>query len=378
MFKRKIFVNSLKKKRKDLSVKEILKSSIDKNFDKFFSPGLGHFEDFYIRDFGWVVDSLIYLGYEKEVKKTLDFVLKSYVENNRITTSITKKGKVYDFPNYAMDSLPYFIYSINKANYKLSKTEKNFIKSQLDYYYQNITEEGLVDSNKSFSSMADHKVRNSSFYSNCMHYLLTKELKKLNIKPKFKLDYLSDLLKDKFWSGSYYYDDLSGKNYFSSDAQIFPYWVGLDKSPERLKKIIKIINKNDINKPLALSYHKDILFEDYSLFEHILNMFRKTNMPKYHAESIFCYRYETDPIWTLLSINYFQILSMMYERGGDDFFLDQLNIEVDKFKKIIKKYNTLYELYEKDSKPFKSLFYLSEPDMIWGAKILEVIEKYGL
>ncbi len=42
---------------------------------KYFQVSAGHFTSFYVRDFGWCVDSLMKLGYKKEVHKTLDYVL---------------------------------------------------------------------------------------------------------------------------------------------------------------------------------------------------------------------------------------------------------------------------------------------------------------
>ncbi len=377
MLKRRILNHRFRKDHKlDKSVNEILKESINKNFESFFSPGLGHFEDFYIRDFAWVIDSLINLNYKEEVDKTLSFVLKSYYENDRITTSITKNNSVYDFPTYAIDSLPYLIYCINKSDYNLNKKEKLFLKSKINEFYNHI-DKGFVDKNKFFSSMADHKVRNSSLYSNTMHYLLSVEIQKLGLKPKFFPKQISKNVIKEFWNGSYYYDDLSKKSYISADAQIFPFWTGLDSNPSRLKKVIELMKKEKLDNPIPLRYHKKELFENYSIFNHIINMFKKTNIPKYHAESIFCYRYETDPIWTLLGINYFHVLNKFHQKTNQTFFLDELKNGLKKYNNIILKYGTLYELYE-NKKPFKSLLYFSEEDIIWGAKILDLNKKYKL
>jgi hypothetical protein len=98
----------------------------------YFQISTGHFCEFYIRDFGWCIDSLIKLGYKKEAKKTLEYALKKYSENRGITTTITPSGKCVDVFAYSPDSLAFLIRSMNaaKADHLFEKY-RDFLNSEI-------------------------------------------------------------------------------------------------------------------------------------------------------------------------------------------------------------------------------------------------------
>ena len=85
---------------------------------KYFMVSSGHFCEFYSRDFGMCAEALVKLGHKKRVIQTLDYALKKFQEHGSITTSISPKGKCFDFPTYAADSVPFIMHSLAVAGAK--------------------------------------------------------------------------------------------------------------------------------------------------------------------------------------------------------------------------------------------------------------------
>ena len=81
----------------------------------FFQSSATNFKQFWTRDFGISAQALLQLGYKEEVQQTLRYALNRFQHYNKVTTTITPGGKAYDFPNYAVDSLPWLIHSIKLA-----------------------------------------------------------------------------------------------------------------------------------------------------------------------------------------------------------------------------------------------------------------------
>ena len=141
----------------------------------FFSASAGHFNIFYIRDFGWCCESLLTLGYRDRVKKTLIFALKHYQKHGSLTTCITASGTCFDFPSYSIDSLPYLLRSLNLLGDKtLIQHFEPFLNKEISKFYDVAIDPktGLVRENTYFSSMRDQVIRKSSCYDNCMAALL--------------------------------------------------------------------------------------------------------------------------------------------------------------------------------------------------------------
>ena len=84
---------------------------------KFFQTSTTNFKQFWSRDFGWCTASLLKLNYESQVHQTLKYALNRFQQYNKITTTITPQGKLYDFPTFAVDSLPWLIHSIKISNF---------------------------------------------------------------------------------------------------------------------------------------------------------------------------------------------------------------------------------------------------------------------
>ena len=73
----KVKIRGIKKYKGDAD--EICRQAVKACWNgKYFQVSAGHFSEFYMRDFGWSVDSLLKIGYGQEVRKTLEYVMNVY------------------------------------------------------------------------------------------------------------------------------------------------------------------------------------------------------------------------------------------------------------------------------------------------------------
>jgi len=356
----KILSSSLKRrlfgtKKYNGSAEEICRSIIDCCWNKkgFFQVSAGHFNIFYIRDFGWCCDSLLKLGYEEKVKKTLDFALKHYKRSGKVTTCITKKGSCFDFPSYSVDSLPYLIKCLNMLDDDYLIVEyKDFLNSEISSFYSKVIDKsGLVKKNTHFSSMRDHVIRNSSCYDNCFVAMLKNEIKKSRIldNPFEKFDY-EQLIKKNFWNGRFFYSDLNKHNFVASDANIFPFYLGIFYDVSMLKSVIACIVRSGLDKPFPLKYtHKVHEEESFILLHKIIK------------------NYETHSCWTHLGPIYIGLVEKVDKKKADTY--------IETYKNIIEENKNYLEVFDFKGKPFNTFFYYSDESMLWCVNILAFIKK---
>jgi len=355
-FKRSISVrrNGLKKYKGNS--KEICKKILDDCYNKkkkYFQVSAGHFNLFYTRDFGWIVKSLLELGYKKEVKNTLEYALGIFEKHGRVRTTINPEGVGFDFPIYAVDSLPYMVYSLAcLRDKKLVKRYKGFLEKEIRYFVEAVVDKktGLVRKDKSFSSMKDYSKRVSSCYDNCMLYLLQKSCDKIGLKSLLKKYNYKKLIVDNFWTGEYFLDDLSGKDYVAGDANVFPFWTGVVDDKEMLRKVIASILRYKLDYSLPLKYTQD-----------------KNSNVDFILIELFAKGYERSTIWTHMGLLYLHVLG----KSEKKLLLHYL----EKYKENIMKYKTFLEVLREDGSPFRMSFYYSDEGMSWCANYLTLLKK---
>jgi len=195
----------------------------------YFRNSAGHFREFWCRDFGFTVESLLAMGYRKRVLKTLSYALDCFAKHGKIETAITPSGKPFSFPNvYSPDSVAYFFHSLRVAKATaIVKKYKRFLENEVQSFVKNAIDPntGLVKRHKHFSAMRDYSIRDSSCYDNVMAAFLSNELDALKLKNPLKKFNLAKNIKKKFWTGTYFLDDLSGTKHITGDANIFPFWT---------------------------------------------------------------------------------------------------------------------------------------------------------
>ena len=192
---------------------------------KYFQVSNGHFCEFYIRDFGWCIDSLLKLGYNKEVKQTLEYVMEIYSRQG-LKTTITPRGKAVDFFNYAPDSLAYLLRSLRVSKFNIDKY-RFFLEKEIKKCYNLCFNENtsLVKADKYFSSMKDEAKRRSSCYDNIMLAVISKEADNLKLTNPFSKYDIKSAIKKNFWNGEYFYDDIRRNKKITGDSNIIPFWM---------------------------------------------------------------------------------------------------------------------------------------------------------
>ncbi|MGV8162827.1 MAG: hypothetical protein ACP5N2_05855 [Candidatus Nanoarchaeia archaeon] len=346
------------------TTEEICRSIIDDCFDKkskYFRVSPYNFKQFYARDFGMCCESLIYLGYRKEVKQTLIYALDKYAQRGEITTHLTPSGTPLDFPTHTPESAAYMLHSLiilNDTN--LINKYSSFFSKISKYIFENDINKktGLLRNDKHFSSMKDHALRESDCYNNCLLAMFAQDLKKIKIKTSLSKYNYRETIEKEFLK-DYFLEDLSGnkvsgKDVFASDANIFPFWTGLfegkNKDKQLLKNIIKKIRERKLDHPWPLKYTTK---EDCS--------------KKMHLANILCPGYETDTIWIHLGLCYMKTISDTDKKLSESY--------IKKYEELIQKHKTFFEVYDTDGKIFSRTLYKSDEAMLWCSIFLELYLK---
>ncbi len=349
----RIFFTSLKSrlfpKKYTGKAKEICQKIVDDCWNgRFFQTSLGNFPQFWMRDFGFCCRALLQLGYKNKVQQTLRYALNRFVKYKKVTTSITPQGKPFDFPCYGVDSLPYLIHSIKIAQFPYYSYKK-FLNWQIKKFFEEVIDPvtGLVKPEGHFSSMKDFSVRKSACYDNVLVALLAKDLKSMRLKNPFEKYNYPKLLKQHFWNGKFFYDDITKQDYVSGDAQVFPFALGIIQNKEMLESVLGEIKKAGLDEPLPLRYTN------------------KEAPVKFIWEEKFLRGYEFDAIWTQMGIFYIQLVK-------------KINPELA--KKYKKSYTEMIESYGgylevlsgegKKVKPFRTPFYYCDRGMLWACNYL--------
>lgn len=307
----------------------------------------GHFKDFYIRDFSWCIKPLLKLGYEKEVKNTLEWVLKKYKGSDRVTTTITKSGKTINIFYPSADSLPSLIKCLQVLKDKeLIKENIAFLKSQAEEYIKLIDPStGLVKEKLTLSSIKDHYKRKSCVYDNAHVALLSKQLKELHISSPLSKHNYKKILKSTFWNDSYFEEDKESKR-VSADANLFPYYLELFQEKEMLKQSIEAIQQEGLDKPFPLKYTKA----------------RNKNQELFIAKVI--PNYEGNTIWMHLGLLYLTLLAKVDK--------EKTKYHLEQYKKLIETHKTFLEVYHPQGKPFSTFLYNTDEAMLWAAIYLDL------
>jgi len=319
---------------------------------RYFQVSKGHFCEFYARDFGWCTHSLLNLGYRDKVIKTLDYALGIYSKNKKITTTIDPKARVLDIYAYSPDGLAFLMRSLRLAKAKgLIKKYKNFLNDEIKRYFDIVfdKDKGLVKENRFFSSMKDHAIRNSSCYNNVMVAMLSNELDRLKFKNPFKRYNLKKTIKDNFWNGEYFLDDLSGKEYIAGDTNIYPFWTGIFDDRKMLKSAINKIIEKKLDEPFPLKYAEERKGKKFTIWE-----------------KMFVPNYEGNVIWIHMGPLYVELLKKVDK--------ERANLLIKRYKDLIEKHKNYLEVFNADGSPYKTMFYYADEGMLWASNFLDLIK----
>ncbi|MFH1683126.1 MAG: hypothetical protein ABIA37_04990 [Candidatus Woesearchaeota archaeon] len=347
----RIFLTSLKSRYKPKkypgNAKEICQQVVNNCWNgRFFQTSTTNFPQFWTRDFGWCTKSLLQLGYKEKVHQTLRYAIKRFQAAGKITTTITPRGKPFDFPCPAVDSLPYLIHSIRLSSFPYQQ-HKSFLNRQVKMFFEEkISPSGLVKTTQ-FSSMKDFSVRKSSCYDNCMVAMLANDLRAMKLKNPFEGTNYPSLIIKNFWNGNYFFDDLTKKEYVAGDANIMPFVLGVIRDEDMLSSCLQEVQKAGLDHPFPLKY---------------------TNtdaQAEFVPEEFFLKNYEQDSIWTHMGLFYIKLLKEVKPSLAEKHH--------QTYTSLIERYGNYLEVFSANDsqvRPFRTKFYYCDQGMLWAANYL--------
>ncbi|MFZ1250112.1 MAG: hypothetical protein WAR37_01555 [Candidatus Microsaccharimonas sp.] len=323
-------------------------------YGDFYRTSLGHFNFFWMRDFGTVAESLVHLNQTTHVHHTLRWALRHYRRAGRVKLCVDKSGNVFNAPGKpSIDALPWLLHSILVSRYTLNKDERTFLNKEIEYYVKKfLTETGDIKKGLLFAEMRDAVYYDRSAYAVALVGRMAYCAKMLELKyfPFAPLVY-SELLKTEYWTGDFFKADRTSTNY-SSDSALIPFFLKVVDDEYLAGRTLDYINKVELNKPYPLKYG-----EKPSKRLHYRFGMGPISMPNYSETSI----------WTWQGTYYLHLLQR-YDRP-------EYSDQYANFCTLIERHGTYPELLNPDGSWYYAPFYRGDPGMVWAALFLELPDK---
>lgn len=316
----------------------------------FYRTSLGHFDFFWMRDFGTVAESLVRLGHQDKVQQTLRWALRHYRRAGTVTLCIDKAGHTFNAPaKKSIDALPWLLHSLVVSNYPLNKAEKAFLQTRLRHYSKKFIdhEDGMLRSVR-YAELRDAVNYNRSAYSVAMLGRLSTCAQELGLTAfLFPPETYRRTLIDTYWNGSFFKADLS-TDVYSSECALIPFFLHIVTDKNMANATFDYINKKRLNKPYPLQHG-----------EHTEQLNFRPGMGPWIMPN-----YTGSTIWTWHGTFYLHLLHR-YKRP-------EYKQQYERFAALIEKVGTFPELLSPDGSWYKAVFYKSDPGMIWAALFLDL------
>lgn len=335
----------------DGNAKEICHQIIERLWEgNFYRTSLGHFNFFWMRDFGTVAESLVRLGHQEKVHHTLQWVLRRYRAAGTVTLCVDHAGNTFNAPaKRSIDALPWLLHSLAVSHYKLNDAERKFLGKQLAKYVKTYLDPLTGELQQgSYAEMRDAVIYDRSAYSIALIGRMARcvELLHLTGFPFHPQIYQTDLMHN-YWNGQYFNADRASDAY-SSDSALMPFFLDVINDSHLAKKTCDYIMKAKLNKPYPLHYG-----ERDSEFKHRGTM-GPTFMPNYTGTTI----------WTWHATFYLHILKR--------FKRPEYKEQYDCFASLIERHGTYPELVNPDGSWYYVIGYRADPGMVWAALFEEL------
>lgn len=335
----------------DGDAKQICKQIIDRLWEgDFYRTSLGHFDFFWMRDFGTVCESLVNLGYTNRVHHTLSWALKHYRRAGAVTLCIDKAGNTFNAPaKKSVDALPWLLHSLLTSHYPLSTAELAFLDRQLEKYCKTFLDPVTGDlRTMRYAEMRDAVYYDRSAYAIALIARMAECANELGLKTfPFSVTHYHDDLLANYWTGEYFRADRATTIY-SSECALMPFFLGVIDDGEKANQTFEYIKTSELNKLYPLEYCK----QPYA-FHYRVGM-GKFFMPNYTGTSI----------WTWHGTFYLHLLKRYGRPEYDE--------QCANFAAMIERHGTYPELLNPDGSWYKAPFYRSDPGMVWAALYLEL------
>ena len=316
----------------------------------FYRTSLGHFNFFWMRDFGTVCKSLVELGYTDNVQHTLSWALFHYQRAGDVTTCIDKAGNTFNAPaRKGVDTLPWLLHCINVSNYPLNKMERRFLEHMLRRYCRTFlsVKDGDLKTLK-YAEMRDAVYYDRSAYAVSLIGRMAQCVRDLELKGfPYSPEHYRDTLVQHYWNGEFFKADFV-TNAWSSECGLMPFFLGVVDDKKMADRTFNYINKAKLNELYPLIY-----CQNENLFKFRIGM-GKYLMPHYTGNTI----------WTWHGTFYLHILKK-YKRP-------EYKKQYKNFSALIERHGTYPELVNADGSWYQTPIYRSDPGMVWAALFLEL------
>lgn len=334
----------------DGDARAICRQIVDRLWEgDFYRTSLGHFDFFWMRDFGTACHPLVNMGQAEKVHHTLRWALLHYRRAGIVTTCIDKAGNCFEAPSRSIDALPWLLHCIVVSKYELNESERKFLERMLRRYAKTYLEKhtGSLKSMK-FAEMRDAVIYDRSAYAvtfvarlaRCVEYL------ELDGFPYRAEQYRADLI-DNYWNGKYFNADRQ-TNAFSAECAMFPFYMDIVDEPEMAGKTLDYIHDQKLNKPYPMLYTKHTDAFNY----------------RWWMTAPFMPNYEAHTIWSWHGVFYLHLL----RRYGRSEYQHQY----DSFARMIERHGTWPEMLNPDGSWYEAPIYKGDPGMVWAALFLEL------
>lgn len=319
----------------------------------FYRTSLGHYDFFWMRDFGTVAESLVNLGHKDKVQHTLKWALHHYRRAGTITLCIDQAGNTFNAPaKKSVDALPWLLHSLVVSDYPLNKSERIFLQTRLRHYSKKFLDKktGMLRAVR-YAEMRDAVNYDRSAYSVALIGRLATCAEQLGLDAlKFQKETYQKALIEDYWNGTFFKADLSNDVY-SSECALMPFFLHIIDDATMAEKTFDYIQQRKLNKPYPLKYG------EYSeRFNYRPGMGPKI-MPNYTGTTI----------WTWHATFYLHLL----KRYNNDAYDAQYN----RFAELIERHGSYPELVNPDGSWYNAPFYKADPGMVWAALFLELPTK---
>lgn len=322
-------------------------------YGDFYRTSLGHFNFFWMRDFGTVAESLTNLNEVTHVHYTLRWALRHYMRAGRVKLCIDKAGNVFNAPGKpSIDALPWLLHSIVVSGYELNKAERAFLTKEVAHYARKfLTSAGDIKPGVRYAEMRDAVYYDRSAYAVALVGRLAKCVQVLGFPAScfsFSPEVYGKILVDTYWNGDFFKADRATTTY-SSDSALMAFFLRVVETPELINKTLDYIAKTELNRPYPLQYGEKP--------SHKIRY-------RFGMGPLLMPNYTGDSIWTWHATFYLHIA----QRAGRP----EYAAEYARFASLIERHKTYPELVNPDGSWYYAPFYRGDPGMVWAALFLEL------
>ena len=328
----------------DGNAEQICRQIIDRLWQgDFYKTSLGHFDFFWMRDFGTTCESLVKIGKGEQVRHTLKWALRHYRRAGAVTTCVDKHGNCFNAPMHAIDSLPWLLHGIVVSNYELNKSERAFLEKQLlKYRKKYLDTTGHVRPIK-FAEQRDAVVYDRSAYAVSLVGRMAWCVDQLTLQnfPHPLQKYQQELIEN-YWNGQYFSADRI-TDAFSAECALFPFFLGIIEDEALADATFSYITDNNYDDPFPMIYTK------------------QSGAFNYHwwMTAPFMPEYEGNTLWSWHGMFYLHSL----RRYGRPEFKRQR----ERFAHgMIEQHGTFPEMLNADGSWYYAPIYRGDPGMVWA------------